>query len=137
MVLLIVSLVMGTVLPRIGAGWKNLEEREFVQDFARTITRARLQAMNTGNIAVFRIRGGGERVYGLDNPPEQPIPPNVDVYSDDLEEDPDTGDHIIVFYPDGSPSGGEIDVIFDKERTFYLSVHPLTGAVTWSRANKD
>ncbi len=135
-VLLIMALVIGTSMPRISAGWRHLEEREFMQEFSRTVRRARLQAMEEGGVAVFRIRPK-DRTYGLENPPESPIPANVDIYSDQLREDSATGDGILIFYPDGSPSASEIDVTFDHDRVFYLNIHPLTGTVAWMRATKE
>ncbi len=132
-VLLIVGITTTLLLPRIGAGWKRMEDREFLQEFVDTLKRSRLRAMNAGTITVFRIRSS-ERLYDLENPPRKPIPPNVDIFADRLQRDPETGDFCLLFFPDGSLSGGDIEVVFDQQRSFRLYVHPLFGTVRISRA---
>lgn len=131
-VLVILAVTLGLVMPRVGGGWRRMEEREFLQEFIQTLRSARLRAMNTGNVTIFRIRGS-ERLYGLGYPPEKPIPPNVDLYAERLEQDPFTLDHIILFYPDGSLSGSDLQIVFDQQRSFFISIHPLFGTVRVTR----
>jgi len=132
-VLIILTLTIGIILPRIGAGWRRMEDREFLQEFIQTLRRARLQAMNKGEVIAFRIRGG-ERLYDLKAPPEKPIPKNVDIFADNLEEDPETRDRLILFHPDGSLVGNDLEIVFDKSRTFRVAIHPLFGIVKLSQA---
>jgi general secretion pathway protein H len=132
-VMIILSITMGLVIPRIGAGWRNIEDRDFLQEFVTTLKRARLIAMNSGGIVAFRIRGT-ERLYDLQLPPTKPIPANVDIYADNLPTDPETQDHMILFYPDGSLVGNDVEIVFDHQRSFLISIHPLFGSVHWSRA---
>lgn len=132
-VLIILTLTASIILPRIGAGWKRMEDREFLQEFVQTLRRARLQAMNTGEVTAFRIRGS-KRLYDLKDPPEKPIPENADIYADNLEEDPETLDRLILFYPDGSLVGNDLEIVFDKSRTFRVAIHPLFGIVKLSKA---
>jgi general secretion pathway protein H len=134
-VLVIISMVVAVVLPRIGAGWKRMEDREFLQEFVQTLKRGRLIAMNSGQLTAFRIRPS-ERLYDIEMPPNRRIPDHVDIYADNLERDPQTQDHLVVFYPDGSLSGGDIEVVFDKERSFLISIHPLVGSIRVSRVEK-
>lgn len=131
-VLLILSLVAAVVAPRIGGGWHQMEDRDFLQEFVQTLKRGRLIAMNSGQVVLFRIRPP-ERVYGLDPGAVRPIPENVDIYSDHLQRDPETQDRLVVFYPDGSLSGGDMDVVFDKQRAFLIAIHPLVGSIRVSR----
>lgn len=131
-VLVIISMVVAVVLPRIGAGWRTMEDREFLQEFVQTLKRGRLIAMNSGQLVAFRIRPP-ERLYGLEMPPDHRIPDYVDIYADHLERDPQTQDHLVVFYPDGSLSGGDMEVVFDKQRAFLISIHPLVGSIRVSR----
>ena len=135
LVLVIISLVVALVLPRVGAGWRRMEDREFLQDFVQTLKRGPLIAMNSGQLTAFRIRPS-ERLYDIGNPPYRRIPDHVDIYSDDLERDPVTQDHLVVFYPDGSLSGGDIELVFDKESAFLISIHPLVGSVRVSRVER-
>ena len=127
-VLVILGLTIGLVLPRVGASWKKMEDREFLQEFVQTLKRARLRAMNSGTIVAFRIRGS-ERVYDLALPPRKPIPDNVDIDANFLETDPETKDSLILFFPDGSMSGSDLELTFDQDRTFHLAINPLFGTV--------
>jgi general secretion pathway protein H len=127
-VLVILGLTIGLVLPRVGASWKKMEDREFLQEFVQTLKRARLRAMNSGGIVAFRIRGS-ERVYDLALPPRKPIPDNVDIDANFLETDPETKDSLILFFPDGSMSGSDLEITFDQDRTFHLAINPLFGTV--------
>jgi prepilin-type N-terminal cleavage/methylation domain-containing protein len=129
-VMVILSVTAGLVLPRIGAGWQRMEDREFIQEFVQTLRRARLRSMNTGDVVVFRIRGS-DRVYGFEDP--LPIPENVDLFAERLDQDPSTGDNVILFFPDGSISGSNLDITFDQLRTFRIIVHPIFGTVEFFR----
>ncbi len=130
-VMIIVALLIGTVIPRVGASWKRLAERDFMQAFSHAVSSARLQAMKSGAATCFRIRGA-TRTYGSEVPPRNPIPVNADLFVSKTETDPDTGDDIIIFFPDGTPSGGYVEVIFDKVRIYSLSLNALTGSATWT-----
>jgi general secretion pathway protein H len=127
-VLIILGLAVGMVLPRVGASWKRMEDREFLQEFVETLKRARLRAMNSGTVVAFRIRGS-ERMYGLMLPPSKPIPSNVDIDADSLETDPETKDSLILFFPDGSMSGSDLEITFDQARAFRIAINPLFGTV--------
>ncbi len=131
LVLIILALTAGLILPRVGGGWKRMEDREFLLEFVQTLRRARLVAMNSGEVTAFRIRSG-ERLYDFELPLRRPIPENVDIYADNLERDPETGDHLVLFYPDGSLVGNDMELVFDKVRSFRISIHPLFGTVRWS-----
>ena len=127
-VMVILGLTVGLVLPRVGASWRKMEDREFLQEFVQTLKRARMRAMNSGAIVAFRIRGS-ERLYDLALPPRKPIPDNVDIDADFLEMDPETKDSLILFFPDGSMSGSDLELTFDQDRTFHLAINPLFGTV--------
>jgi general secretion pathway protein H len=131
-VLIILTFAIGMVVPRIGAGWKRMEEREFVQDLLQTLKRGRVRALSSGEITFFRIRGA-ERAYGLELPPRQMIPENVDVFADNLEKDLRTGDRIISFYPDGSIAGSDIKVVFDRQRAYLILINPIAGTIRMAR----
>jgi len=131
-VLVIISVTMAVVIPRVGSNWKQIEDSDFLQGFTETIKRTRLFAMNCGHPISFRLNGA-TRVYGFENPPRRPIPLNAEVRSENLQQDPETGDFLIVFHPDGSLFGNDFEVIFDHERTYHISIHPLFGTVSVSK----
>jgi general secretion pathway protein H len=127
-VLVILGLTIGMVLPRVGATWRRMEDREFLQEFVQTLKRARLRAMNSGEVVAFRIRGS-ERLYDLALPPQKSIPSNVDIDAAFLETDPETKDGLILFFPDGSMSGSDLKITFNQERSFHIAINPLIGTV--------
>ena len=131
-VLAIISVTMALVVPRVGSNWKQVEDRDFLQQFTETIQRSRLFAMNCGRPVAFRLNGGA-RVFGFENPPRQPIPLNAEISSENLQKEPGTGDFLIIFHPDGSLVGNDLEVIFDHERTYHIYIHPLFGTVSLER----
>lgn len=131
-VLLILSVTIALVAPRVGSSWKRIEDSEFLQDFTETLKRARLFSISSGRPVVFRLNGS-ERVYDFTDPPRRPIPLNAAVFSEHLEKDPETGDFFVTFYPDGSIVGTEFEVVFDHVRVFRISIHPLFGLVKVTR----
>ena len=133
-VLLIISITAGLVLPRVGANWKKLEDREFLQEFVETLKRARLLAMNSGQVVLFRINGA-DRVYDFADPPRRPIPVNAEINAQHLEKEPGTGDFLVTFFPDGSMVGSDIEVVFDQQRAFRIFINPLFGNVQVAKVN--
>ncbi len=131
-VLAIISVTLAVVVPRVGSNWKQVEDSDFVQQFTDTINRTRLSAMNWGHPVEFRLNGV-TRVYGFENPPRNTIPLNAQIFSEHLQKDPETGDFLIVFYPDGSLVGNDFEVTFDNERTYHVYIHPLFGTVSLAR----
>jgi prepilin-type N-terminal cleavage/methylation domain-containing protein len=114
-VLAIISITAAAVIPRVGSSWKRMEDREFLQQFVETLKRARLVAMNSGQVVAFRING-------------------AEIYSERLEKDPATGDFLMFFYPDGSMVGNDVEVTFDQQRVFRLHINPLFGEVMVAKA---
>lgn len=130
-VLIIMGITAALIMPRVSAGWTRLEDRDFLQEFTLRLKAARLRAMNSGEVTLFRI-SGSERAFGIGEL-QKPIPENVDVYADHLEVDPETKDSLVVFFPDGSLSGGDMDIVFDKVRTYRIFINPLFGSIQCTR----
>ncbi len=128
-VLVILALTVAVVVPRVGSNWKKIEDSAFLQEFTETLKRTRLFAMNCGHPVAFRLNGNA-RVYGFENPPRRAIPLNAEVRSENLQREQETGDFLIVFHPDGSFVGNDFEVIFDEERTYHITIHPLFGTVS-------
>ncbi|MGA2400542.1 MAG: type II secretion system protein [Syntrophobacteraceae bacterium] len=131
-VLAIISVTLAVVIPRVGSNWKQIEDSDFLQQFTDTINRSRLSAMNWGHPIAFRLNGA-TRVYGFEKSPRNPIPLNAEIFSEHLQKDPETGDFLIVFHPDGSLVGNDFEVVFDNERTYHVYIHPLFGTVSLAR----
>ncbi|MFP5213952.1 MAG: Tfp pilus assembly protein FimT/FimU [Acidobacteriota bacterium] len=131
-VLLVLGISVAVIVPRMGAGRARMEDKEFLREFSETLRRARLRATNSGEVVIFRIRGS-ERTFGIEDPPGKAIPENTDLYAAHLETDPETMDNIMLFYPDGSVTGSDMDVTFDGHRTYRVFIHPLFGTVRLSK----
>ena len=131
-VMVIISVTIAVVVPRVGSNWKQIEDSDFLQQFTESIERSRLFAMNCGRPIAFRLNGA-TRVYGFENPPRQSIPLNAEIFSENLQKEPETGDFLIIFHPDGSLVGNDFEVIFDHERTYHIYIHPLFGTVSLER----
>ena len=131
-VLAIIAVTIAIIVPRIGSNWKQIEDSDFLQEFTETIKSSRLLAMNTGHPVAFRLNGGS-RVYDYENPPRRAIPLNAEVFSENLQQDPETGDFLIIFYPDGSLVGNDFEVVFDRTRVYRISIHPLFGTLSLQR----
>jgi prepilin-type N-terminal cleavage/methylation domain-containing protein len=131
-VLVVISLTMAVVVPRVGSNWKQVEDNDFLREFTETIKRSRLWAMNSGHPVEFRLNGVA-RVYGFENPPIKPIPLNVEVFSEHLQQDRKSGDFLIIFHPDGSLIGNDVEVNFDHQRKYHIFIHPLFGTVSLAR----
>jgi len=131
-VLAVIALTMAVVVPRIGTNWKQIEDKDFLREFTETIKRSRLWAMNSNHPVAFRLNGVS-RVYGFEKPPVRPIPLNVEVFSEHLQQDQESGDFLIIFHPDGSLVGNDVEVIFDHQRKYRVLINPLFGTVSLIR----
>ena len=127
-VMIIMAVVIAMTVPRIGANWKQIQDSDFLEQLTGSIQRSRLFAMNSGMPVSFRLNGTS-RVYGAENPPAHAIPLNVEIFAKNLEADPESGDFLITFYPDGSPVGDNLEVVFDNSRTYDVVINPLFGTV--------
>jgi general secretion pathway protein H len=131
-VMIIVSVVLAITIPMFGSNWKRMQDGDFLQQFTQALQRSRTYAMNSGEPVTFRLNGTS-RVYGASDPPQNPIPLNVEIRANALEQDPDTGDFIITFYPDGSIVGDDVELIFDNVRIYEVHINALFGTVKVDR----
>ncbi len=126
-VLLLVSLALGIVAPRISVGTRKLSDYEFVMDVVKLLNRARLKAISRGSESIFFI-DGANRKLGVDNIIDKKIPKNVDIYSKGLEQLPN-GSFGVRFFPDGSATSTHLEITFDEKRQYFIIVNPLSGQI--------
>lgn len=134
-VMLILGVAAMLIAPRVGAGWKRMNDREFLNSFAATMKKARVQALSDMSSRDFRIDGPARR-YGIGGELEEDVPANVDIYSEGLLLEGESGRYVVRFFSDGSTSGGEIDVIFDKDRKYLVSLDRVLGSVRVRRSDE-
>ncbi|MDY0308152.1 MAG: prepilin-type N-terminal cleavage/methylation domain-containing protein [Desulfovibrionaceae bacterium] len=135
-VLLLGSLMVSLVGVRIEAGASRLREREFMQGFVGSLRQARLIALRGGHAAAFRVDGAG-RTYAHDRLRSRPIPDNADILTEGMVRDPATGEYLLVFFPDGSPSVRRLLIVFDGAREYDIRLDPLFGMVTGTTSAGD
>jgi len=128
LVLIIVTLLMGVVVPRIGQGWDKLQNRIFMNTFLRELDTARFAAMRSGAPADFVIRTDS-RTFGLAPGEANEIPQDVDIFAEGLELLEDGRGYFLTYLPDGSLRPARMDVIFDESRLFEIHIDSVTGAV--------
>jgi len=107
-VLVLIGLLSSMVFVAVSSGLLKSRETKFVNQFANALKGARTRALGQGKAVRFII-DSENRKFGLKPPGLQEIPASIQIEGEDIEELQD-GVYGIVFYPDGSSSGGELDL---------------------------
>jgi general secretion pathway protein H len=107
-VLVLIGLLSSMVFVSVSSGLFKSRETKFVDHFMAGLRSARTRAIGQGRAVQFLI-DGDNRLYGLKYPGLREIPGSIQVEGKDIEELED-GIFGIIFYPDGSASGGELDL---------------------------
>jgi general secretion pathway protein H len=128
-VLIIISIASAMVFVSVSSGVFASGDRKFAREFASTLSRAKIASLGRGRIVWFLI-DGENRKFGIEGDKWHEIPETVQVYADGLVE---KGENIyaVVFYPDGSSSGGDIDIEYDESgRKARIHIGKLVGIIT-------
>ncbi len=107
-VLVLIGLLSSMVFVSVSSGLFKSRETKFIDQFMADLRSARTRAIGQGRAVQFLI-DGDKRLYGLKHPGLKEIPGSIQVEGDDIEELED-GIFGIIFYPDGSSSGGVLDL---------------------------
>lgn len=129
LVILLLSLALGMVAPRISGGSLRMKERGFVVALVEAISKAREKVILSGKPDVFFI-DPRERTFGIGQKIHGDIPKNVDLYAEGMEA-PEDGRYVIKFFPDGTCQAVRLDVTFDKTRQYIISIDPVLGSISW------
>ncbi len=114
-VLILIGLLSSMVAVSVSSGLFKSRERRFVEDFMAAMKRARNLAIGSGRAVNFVI-DGKERRFGIKGRKGlSDIPKAIEVSAEGILELRD-GLFGITFYPDGSSSGGSIDLTWDSGR---------------------
>lgn len=126
-VLLIVSLALAIVAPKVVVGSRQMKERGFVVALQSIMERSRLKAMALQQPMVIWIYGKERQIaFGSDR---VDIPENVDVYGQGLTESPKG--YYLKFFPDGSSSAEKLEIVFNGKRKVFILFNPVTGSIHW------
>ncbi|SFM67068.1 pilus assembly FimT family protein [Thermodesulforhabdus norvegica] len=135
LVVLIFSLAVGMVAPRIGGGALRMKERNFVTAMVESLLKSREKALASGKTEIFFI-DSGERTFGVGQNAHGRIPENADIYAEGLE-DLGNGRYAVRFFPDGTAPPVKLDVTFDRERQYIISVDPILNSVSWTEGTSS
>ncbi len=113
-VLILVGLLSSMVAVSVSSGLLKSKERRFVEDFTAYMKRARNSAIGSGRAVNFII-DGEKRKFGIEGRPLLDIPKEIEISAEGVVE-LRNGLFAVTFYPDGSSSGGQIDLSWDIGR---------------------
>ncbi len=130
-VLVLVGIFSSLVFVAVSSGLLKSEEKRFVQGFQEDITRAKASALGSGRAAAIII-DGTERRYSINRRHWKAIPETLQIEGEGVAEISDTESGII-FYPDGSSSGGVIDIKWSDGKTDRITVDKILGIVRMER----
>ncbi len=126
-VLVIIGLASTLVFVSTTGSLFRSRESRFVEEFQSYLVRAKAAALGGGRMVEFLI-DGEERRFGLDGRGWRPIPKTMQIEAEGLLDEGNST-YGLVFYPDGSSSGGAIDLVWDDGRRDQFQVTRLLGRI--------
>ena len=145
-VMMIISIAGSMVFMNIGRGAEKREIKIFVEKMISVCKKARMTALSQGVPVSFVIspvdrqcwireetgRADGEIADGKSMDGQKsvfPIPGNILIEASGLTEEAN-GLYQIIFYPDGSASGGDLAIRQGDKYAFFCRIDLLTGIVS-------
>lgn len=128
LVLVIAAAIAAVAVPNMGPALANMEMRTATQDVASGLRYARGQALSRGEEAEFVLNVARHyyRVTGRAKPYALPDSVKLELFTADFLMDEGQGS--IVFYPDGSATGGRV-TLKGAGKTRLVDVNWLTGGI--------
>ncbi len=127
-VMVLVGLLSSLVFLATSSGIFSSKERRFVEEFRSALVRAKAASLGSGRIARLLI-DGQERRFSVNGKGWHTIPDTIQIEANGLEEG-ENATYILRFFPDGSSSGGEIDVKWDTGRIDRFKISRILGLIT-------
>ncbi len=130
-VMVLIGLLSGLIFTSVGSSIFKTEEKRFVQDFLQGLNRARAASLGRGTAVRFVI-DGTERTFYMDAKKKKKIPEGVQIEGEGIAE---FGENTfgIIFFPDASSSGGELDLKLGDGQVEKVTVSRLLGVITSRR----
>ena len=107
-VLVLIGSISALVFIAVGSGMLKTKESRFVAQFTQALVQARSASLARGEVVRFVIYGS-EREYSVLGKRTGQIPKTIQVEGNGINE-LSPGVYAVYFFPDGSSSGGEIDL---------------------------
>lgn len=126
-VLVLMALFSSMVFISVASGIFRSQEERFVRQFEYGLKRARISAVGQGRQVAFVIDAGRRRIE-IDGQGMEDIPESIQIEGKGIIED-QAGRFMILFFPDGSSSGGQIEIKWEDGRTDRLDIGMVWGSV--------
>jgi general secretion pathway protein H len=135
-VLILMALLLGLVLPGLLHSWERESNRAALRDLVTALRIARSEAVTRGRqVRVFLNLKTGR--YRLEGSTREGTLTGVSLSDARLVwQDPEKSQGYIVFFGDGSSSGGKLALVEPTGRRYLLQVEPITGKVSLGGAVK-
>lgn len=128
LVLVIIGLSSTLVFLSVTSGFFRSEERKFIEFFNSGLLRAKSESLCNGN-SIWFIIDSETREIRWGRKEKETIPETIQIEASGLEE-LDEGVFGILFFPDGSSTGGKIDIKKDNKILEKFTVSRLFGGIT-------
>ncbi len=129
-VLILMGLLGSMVAVSVSSGLLKSKERRFVEDFVASMKQARNSAIGKGRGINFII-DGQKRTFGIKGRKLKEIPKAIEISAEGIVELRD-GQYAVTFYPDGSSSGGKIDLSWEGGRKDEFQI-----GMIWARISHE
>ncbi len=128
-VMVLIGIVGSIVFVSVSSSVLRSSKSRFTMGFAQELVSAKSAGLAGGRPVNFRI-DSGQRRYGWRN--WHPIPESVQIEGEGIGRCGE-GIYCVTFYPDGSSSGGRIDLVWEKGRVDRIRIDPLLGTVALNK----
>jgi len=135
-VLGLMALLLGLVLPGLLRSWEREKNRAALRELTATLRAARSEAVTRGRkVRLFLNLKTGR--YRLEGSTLEGTLTGVSLTDARLVwQNPEKSQGYIVFFGDGSSSGGKLALVEPTGRRYLLEVEPITGKVSLGSAVK-
>ncbi len=127
-VMVLIGIFSSLVFLATSSGMLSSRERRFVEQFRSAIIRTKAASLGSGQMARLLI-DGAERKFSVNGVGWNSIPASLQIEANGLE-DYGNSTYSLTFYPDGSSSGGEIDIKWDSGRIDRFRVSRILGLIS-------
>jgi general secretion pathway protein H len=135
-VLALMALLMGLVLPGLVRSWEREKNRAALRELTAALRTARSEAVTRGlKVRLFLNLKTGR--YRLEGSTREGTLTGMSLTDASLVwQNPEKSQGYIVFFGDGSSSGGKLGLVEPTGRRYLLEVEPITGKVSLGSAVK-
>jgi len=125
-VMLLISIVGSTVYMNFGKNQNHLEQRAFAEKMVSMCKKTRQRALVLGEPSVFKISSIDRKCWIENTERRLEIPESILMEGQGVAQ---TDDDIysVIFFPDGSSSGGEFFLSANGQKIYDFRIDMLTG----------